>query len=189
MHSKIDIPFGQIYGSNVKIKDIAARTIKADGTIVDVKKDDVFERTIVKTGGLKLKAKSFALPGIEPGCIIEYRWREVRVNQSANYIRLEFQREIPVQRVKYSIKPFPFEGLGLRSIMLHGQHAPFVKEKDGFYATTMTNMPGLHSESRMPPENQLKTWMLMYYSADEKVDPENIGPASARRFMRMQNRC
>jgi transglutaminase superfamily protein len=33
-------------------------------------------------------------------------------------------------------------------------------------------MPALHEEPRMPPENQLKTWMLIYYSKDEKLDPE-----------------
>ena len=45
------------------------------------------------------------MPAVEPGCIIEYRWREVRVNSDANYIRLQFQRDIPVQRVQYLIKP------------------------------------------------------------------------------------
>jgi len=37
--SKIDIPFGKIFGGNIKIKDIAARTIKPDGSIVELKRD------------------------------------------------------------------------------------------------------------------------------------------------------
>lgn len=172
LQSKIDIPFGQIFGSNINIKDIAARTIKADGSIIELKKEDVFERTLVKASGLKVKAKSFAMPGIEPNSIIEYRWREIRVNQTADYIRLDFQRDIPVQNVKYSIKPFPFPGLGMRAITLHGTGNEFKKEKDGFFATTMKNVPGLHEEARMPPENQLKTWMLVYYTKDETTDPE-----------------
>ena len=170
--SKIDIPFGNFFGSNIRIEDIAARTIKPDGSIVELKKSDVFERTVVKVSGAKVKVKSFAIPGIAPGCVIEYRWREVRVNQSANYVRLEFQRDIPVQRVKYLIKPFPFEGLGMRSITMNGANSPFTKEKDGFFGTTMTNVPALHDEPRMPPENQLKTWMLIYYTKDEKIDAE-----------------
>lgn len=170
--SKIDILFGNLFGNNIKIQDIAARTIKADGSIVELKKSDIFERTVVKASGVKAKAKSFAMPGIETGSIIEYRWREVNVNRSANYVRLDFQRDIPVQRVKYLIKPFPFEGLGLRSITLHGNNSPFTKEKDGFYGTSMNNMPALHDEPRMPPENQLKTWMLIYYTKDAKLDAE-----------------
>ena len=61
--SKIDLP----YLSRSEIKDIAARTIKPDGTIVELKKDAIFNRVIIKTSGIKLKAKSFALPGVEPG--------------------------------------------------------------------------------------------------------------------------
>ncbi|MEO8434304.1 MAG: DUF3857 domain-containing protein [Pyrinomonadaceae bacterium] len=170
--SKIDIPFGQMGRSEIKIQDISARTIKVDGSIVELKKGDVFERTIVKTSGLKVKAKSFAMPAVEPGCIIEYRWREVRANQSADNIRLEFQRDIPVQRVQYLVKPFPFEGLGMRAIALHGQATPFTKAKDGFYATTMTNVPAIHAESRMPPEDQVKAWTLLFYAKDEKLTPE-----------------
>jgi len=85
--SKIDLPYGKLYGGEVKIEDIAARTIKPDGSIVELNKKDIFERTIVKTSGLKVKAKSFAMPAVEPGCIIEYRWREVRLRTDANYLR------------------------------------------------------------------------------------------------------
>lgn len=170
--SKIDIPFGKVYGSNVRIQNISARTIKPDGSIIELKKGDVFERTLVKTSGVKFKAKSFAMPGLEPGCIVEYRYQEVRVDEIANYVELDFQRDIPIQRATYLIKPFPFAGLGMRSITLHGQATPFEKEKGGFYRTSMTNLPALHAEPRMPPEQQLKTWMLIYYSSDQKLDPD-----------------
>src|SRR6185295_3447361 len=86
--SKIDLLYGKLYGSEIKISDIAARTIKTDGTIIELKKEDIFDRTVVKTSGLKYKAKSFAMPGVEPGCIIEYRWRETRVNTNAQNVRL-----------------------------------------------------------------------------------------------------
>ena len=92
--SKIDIFAPKVGGREVKITDIAARTIKPDGSIVELKKEDIFERTVVKASGLKVKAKSFAMPGVEPGAIIEYRWREVRSDSYSNYARLEFSRDI-----------------------------------------------------------------------------------------------
>ncbi len=180
--SKIDIPFGKILRFETKVKDISARTIKADGTIVELKKEDIFERTIVKTSGVKFKAKSFAIPGIEPGCIIEYRWREVRVNQNANYVRLDFQRDIPVQRITYFIKPYPYQGYGMRSLTLHGETSPFKKEANGFHSTTMLNMPSMHEESRMPPENQIKTWMLIYYDKGEKLIPQKYWHDLGKRY-------
>ena len=48
-YSKIDIPFVK----GMKIKDILARVIKADGTIVELAKTDIFEREIAKTNDVK----------------------------------------------------------------------------------------------------------------------------------------
>jgi hypothetical protein len=172
--SRIDLPFGKLFGSNIKIKDIAARTIKPDGTIVELKKEDVFERDVIKVSGVKMKAKSFAMPSVEPGSIIEYRWREVRANQWANYVRLQFQRDIPVQTVKYYLKPYPFPGLSMRAQMFRGTLPPIVKEKNGFYSATMTNLPAYRQEPHMPPEDEVRAWMLIYYSADEKIVPEKF---------------
>ena len=181
--SKIDLPFGNLYGGETKIKDIAARTIKTDGSIVELKKEDIFERTIVKVSGLKVKARSFAMPAVEPGCIIEYRWREVRVNRDANFIRLQFQRDIPVERVQYFVKPMDYPGATFNSITMHGHSAPWVKEKNGYYSTTMTDMPAVHEESRMPPEDEIKTWMLVYYQrASATADPEKYWLEIAKTF-------
>jgi len=162
--SKIDIPF---YGSE-QIKDIAARVIKADGSILEVKKADVFERTIVKSGGLKVKAKSFALPGIEPGSIVEYRWREIHPGGTISRTRLQFQRDIPVQTVSYFLKPY----MGMRYQTFHMGEAEFVKDKNDFYRITMTNMPAFREEPRMPPEDEVRAWLFLYYTEDLKPDPD-----------------
>lgn len=178
--SKIDITFS---GQN-KIVDIAGRTIKPDGSIVELKKDAIFERTIVKVGGFKFKAKTFAMPSVEPGVIIEYRWKEVRPYQLANNVRLQFQRDIPVQYVKYYLKPVQmdigYSSLGMAYKTFNGEASPPVKEKDGFYTTSMTNVPALHEEPRMPPENQVKTWMLLYYSRDKPLPPQEYWPKLGR---------
>ena len=161
--SKVDLQ----YLGSTRITDIAARVIKADGTIVELKKDDVFERTLVKANGVKVKAKSFALPGVEPGSIIEYRWRQVYPGGSANRLRLQFQRDIPIQTVSYFLKPF----MGMQYLQFHmGETAKFVKDKDGFSRLTMNNMPAFHEEPRMPPEDNVRSWVFLYYTQDNKVE-------------------
>jgi hypothetical protein len=174
--SKIDIPY---YDSS-KVTDVAGRTIKPDGSIVELKKDAVFDRTIAKAGGIKIKAKSFAMPSVEPGVIIEYRWKEIIPDAWANNLRLQFQREIPVQSVKYYLKPgHPergFTGGGMATRTFNGDPAPFIKEKDGFYSTGMNNVPAFHEEPRMPPKDQVRTWMLVYYSYDKPSPPAEYWP-------------
>jgi transglutaminase-like putative cysteine protease len=163
--SRIDIP----YFNNWSIKDIAARTVKPDGTIIELKKEDVFERTIVKASGVKLRAKSFAMPGVEPGAIIEYRYREVRNDQLADYLRLQFQRDVPVQLVKYYLKPLDNPIYGMRAKAFQADPGPITKEKEGYYSTIMRNVRAFHEEARMPPDDSVRPWLLIYYSEDRKV--------------------
>lgn len=160
--SKIDIPFGKFFGNDIKIKDIAGRTIKPDGTIIELKKEDIFERTVVRTSGVKAKAKSFAMPSVEPGSIIEYRWREVRANQSANYIRLQFQRDIPAQTITYYIKPLPDVIMHYEPFQMKSDG--FQKDKGGYFKMTVSNVPAFHEEPNMPPEDMVRGWMLVYYT-------------------------
>ena len=53
-----------------------------------MKKDAIFDRELVKTKGLKLRGKTFAFPNVEVGDIVEYRYRETRDDEVANYLRL-----------------------------------------------------------------------------------------------------
>lgn len=166
-HGKVDL----VYSGRGAIRDIAARTIKPDGSVVEMKKDAVFDREIVRLSGLKVKAKSFALPAVEPGVIVEYRWIEQRPFTSL-YTRLHFQREIPVQAVKYYIKPLSNTTMGMRSMSFNCPNVPFVKERDDYYSVSFNNLPAFHEEPRMPPEDQVRSWMLLYYSDKDKIIPE-----------------
>ena len=161
--SQIDL---QYFGGS-KIKDIMARTIKPDGSIIELKKEDVHERTIVKASGLKVKAKSFAMPGVEPGAIIEYRWREVQGESDANYVDLQFQRDIPVRSVSYLVRPYTgpnAQGLAYRQFQMP-EGVKFEKAKDGFYRVSLTNVPAYREEPRMPPEDEVRSWILLFYNS------------------------
>jgi hypothetical protein len=155
--SKIDIP----YLNRTKIKDVAARTIKPDGSIVELAKDDIIEKTMVKVSGVKLKTKTFAFPATQVGDIIEYRWKEVISNSSAQNMRLQFQRDIPVQAVRYRIKPAKIGALDVRQFNM--DRPEFVKEKNGFYSTIVTKMPAFHDEPMMPPEENVRSWAMIRY--------------------------
>src|SRR5262245_24371047 len=178
LHGNVDIEFTK----STKIDSIAARTIKPDGKIIDIKKDDIFERTLAKAGGRKINVKSFAMPSVEPGAIIEYRWKETRNDSLADYMRLDLQRDIPIRLVKYYIKPFQHEyfRFGMRGSTFHGQTTPMVKEKDGFVSTTMANVPSFHEEPRMPPEYEVRPWMLIFYTEDKKLTQEKYWPQYAK---------
>lgn len=159
-----------VFAKGTKVKDVEARVTKPDGTMVFLKKEDVLEREIVKASGIKVKAKSFALPGLEIGSIIEYRYKEVYDNAAAN-MRLIFQREVPIQTISYYVKPFS-GSRGMYYEPFNTGNTRFEKDKNGFYRATMTNVPAFREEPSMAPEDEVRAWMYIYYQAGEKKKPD-----------------
>lgn len=162
--AKVDIPFSK----DMKIKNIAARIIKPDGSIVELKKDDVFEREIVKANDVKVKAKSFAIPNIEVGVIVEYRYNEIRSSAWANNMRFVFQRDIPIENSVYYFKPN--QNYNSRYLSFNMKDQGFVKDKDGYYKAGLTNVKSLKEEPQMPPEDEVRSWGVITYSNDRSTD-------------------
>ena len=154
-YSKFDIPFTK----GIKIKNIAARVIKADGTITEITDKDIFEREIIKAGKIKIKAKSFAIPNIEPGVIVEYRYREVIDGGGATGMDLPFQKDIPIQNLAYYYKPYDKKEPNYQSYNF--KDTKFVKDEKGYYLARRENIPAFKEEPRMPPEDMVRPWMLL----------------------------
>jgi hypothetical protein len=120
-----------------------------------------------------VKAKSFAVPGIEPGVIVEYKWKEVRGSTSLDgALRLQFQRDVPVEKVTYYVKPYSGSyGMKYQPFQIP-RDVRFEKAKDGFYSIGLVNVPAYTEEARMPPENSVKSWVLLYYDKDTQLKPD-----------------
>ena len=156
-----------------KVSDIAARTIKPDGSIIELKKNAIFDKTVAKSRDVKLKAKSFALPGVEPGAIIEYRYKEYRDDQLAHLLRLDFQRDIPTWHARYHIKPIQLPGFVMQAKPFQAAATPFTEEPQGYYMTEMRDIPAFKEEPRMPPSASVRPWLLIYYvKANRRVVEE-----------------
>ncbi len=170
----VEIPFY----SRTTVTDLAARTIQPDGTIVELRKDEIRESDVYKgkkRAGRKVKALAF--PAVKPGSIIEYRFRETRMGELASHVHLEFSRELPVHEVKYMIKPLQLEWLPyrMRTMDFNLQRKPFTWEPFGtisYAVTSSRNIPAFKPEPHMPPGQDVRPWMLIYYEEDKKLTPD-----------------
>jgi Domain of Unknown Function with PDB structure (DUF3857)/Transglutaminase-like superfamily len=157
--SKFDIPF--IKGK--KVEEVAARVIKPDGTITELQPSDIFEREIFKAGKISVKAKSFAVPNIEPGVIVEYQYKETIKNDSASGEILSFQRDIPMQKVVYSVRPY--KGSTLNFSYKNMPEMRFLLNNDGFYVGTRENVPAFKEEPQMPPDSEVRQTVSLSYDS------------------------
>lgn len=171
-YSKFDIP----YIKGLKIKDLAARVIRPDGTIVEIGKNDIFERELVRASGVKLQAKSFAVPNIAPGVIIEYKYKESFSDGGATGMKLELQKEIPVRLLSYRVRPYNNKPPTYRLFNTSGTE--FVKDDKGYYIAQLSNIPAFKEEPRMPPEDMVRPFILLtgtQYSLVETRSGSGVG--------------
>lgn len=163
------------------IGGIAGRTIKPDGRIVDMKRDAIFETDIAKGKGLKVRGTTFTLPDVQPGDIIEYQWRQSESGAATQYVKLPLQRDIPVQTVRYRLKPLQIPGYGMKAWSFHIQQSPFQHEANGFTLMEFHNMPAFKEEPDMVPEDELRAWVLIYYANDGERKPDSYWPGVGKK--------
>jgi len=91
-HANVEIPFN----SEDEVHNIKGRTIRKDGTIVELQPEDIHEKSIFPHYVLYTdsKAKVFAMPGVEVGSVIEYSYSIL--HKSPFSTTWKFQRDEPV---------------------------------------------------------------------------------------------
>lgn len=159
-HGDISIPYFKQYGD---IKDLTARTIHSDGTIIPFR-GEVFEKMIVKTKQIRYLAKTFSFPEVEAGSILEYHYTRKSENGFMNTHTWSPQGELPVLHLDFKVKPdtnwlaFRYVGLGLPA----GKDV--VKNKDGSLELVLDDLPAFEEESYVPPQYELKPVVWLYYT-------------------------
>ena len=156
----VSIPFKPAQG---RIQNVRARTIQPDGRVENYD-GRVFEKTIVKASGVKFLAKTFSLPDVKPGCIIEYRYRTQRDPMYVWSINWTVQEDYYTRLGRFSI--IPDTDLGVPPLYYRvyglGNLAP-KRQPDGSLALEVRDMKGLDVEDYMPPDEALRARVSFFY--------------------------
>ena len=99
----VEIPFIKEEGNNVV--NVKARTIRPDGSIVNFE-GKPFEKSIVKAKGLKYMAKTFTLPDVPVGGIIEYSYTIDLPELFLVNSHWILSNELFTRHAKFSLKPY-----------------------------------------------------------------------------------
>jgi hypothetical protein len=162
-YANVEIPYFKSVGG---INSIRARTIHPDGTVVNFE-GKVFESTIVKSKTLKYLAKTFTMPDVQVGSIIEYRYiydLEDYYLFRSNWIVSE---DLFTRKAVFSLKPY--ERYPLQWSMPAGLPAgtpPPKEEQDGVIRMISADVPAFQTEDHMPPEHELKFRVDFVYNED-----------------------
>jgi hypothetical protein len=170
-HADIELTFAPGYPLWNTVSDIQARTIRPDGSIVPFA-GKIYDKTVVKVGRNAVKAKTFSLPDVQPGSIIEYRYTRRWTDQYVFNTHWQVQQDIPVVHSSFTLYPYT-EGDFSSLFTYFGLPPGQVPTKVGRdrYELTLQNMPALREEAFAPPDEQLRARVNFFYlSSSVKPD-------------------
>jgi hypothetical protein len=162
-HADVEVPFSKEIEDVVTVR---ARTIRPDGSIVNFD-GKVFEKELVKGRGVKILAKTFTLPDVQVGGIIEYFFTVDLVQEhfifNSNWILSE---ELFTKKAQFSLKPYTSrEPSNLRWSWntLPAGCAPPALGPDRIVRMEANNIPAFQTEDHMPPADELKSRVDFFY--------------------------
>lgn len=164
-YGEVQIPISSEVGA---VGNINARTIRPDGSIVDFK-GQIFEKTIVKAKGFKYVAKTFAMPDVQVGSILEYYYTTNFLKERVFYSGWVLNQELFTKQAKFSLRPFEYDAIPLN--LRWSEHLPpgVPSPKagpDGVVRLEVANIAAFQAEDFMPPEDELKARVDFIYSYD-----------------------
>jgi Domain of Unknown Function with PDB structure (DUF3857) len=169
----VEIPF---FKESSDIQNIRARTIRPDGTIVNFE-GKPFEKIIEKRSGERFLAKTFTLPDVQPGCIIEYKYRRQYKPLTLHDESWILSGDLYMREGHFSILPYSSNyqnfPLYFRQFGVPSAIAP-QRQADGVYALTVHDIPGIADEFYMPPLRMIQA-RVEFYHLDEGA-PSNETP-------------
>jgi uncharacterized protein DUF3857/transglutaminase superfamily protein len=171
-------------GLSEGIASFKARTIAPDGTITPFS-GKLLNVTIAKGHGIKYFAKTFALPNVQVGSIIEWRYSEYwdRYLYAPHW---SIQQDLPQKRAKFVFVPFMRSGHTI--VDSHGNSKDRVfttfiglpdstklKEyPDGSMGLELTDIPAFQEEEFGLPPDTLKMRVNFYYGNNTMTKPESF---------------
>lgn len=171
-YAAIDIPYNP---KNQKLTSIVGRTHLPDGTILELEKTDIRHNDFLKASKYLIKQKSFVLPGVVDGCIIEYQFKMETKTKKLSAARWAFQNDIYTLSSMYTWEyyqeddSFFSSGIDVGYELLNGDdYTPSITYRPNardpkFLVISLGNIPPLEHENFAPPKIELPVQVYCYY--------------------------
>jgi hypothetical protein len=182
-HADVQIPYD---AANDGISDLRARTVAPDGTVTPFT-GKAFDTTIIKGHGISVHAKTFTLPNVQVGSIIEWKYTEFW-DDFLHEAHWTVQEDLPQKRAKFAFIPISLTGVGeyiadarggiddrvFYSLIGLPESTAIKSLPNNRMELELKDIPAFQSEPFSPPESVLKWSVNFYYGTDKMRKPQEF---------------
>ena len=161
-YANIEIPYLR---QRANISNIRARTIRPDGTIANFD-GQIYEQTIQKTQARKILAKTFTVPDVQVGSIVEYRFNYDYEDGYVFSSEWVLSSELFTKKALFTLVPYnrlPVQWSWPAGLP-EGATKPEQSAADRIIRMTTKDVPAFQEEEYMPPEKELKFRVSFVYN-------------------------
>ncbi len=182
-YGDISIPYRK---GPFSITGIAARTILPDGTVVPFK-GKVLDQLVAQKNGARVYKKVFAMPDVEPGCIIDYTYAYAWDTDWLYSTYWNVQKDLYTVHSYFDYVPYSGDSgfqiywvthqlpKGLAPKRVHGTHKYEIR-------MTADNIAPYITEDDMPPLRSLVAGVHFFYS-------DKVGLTNVKDFWKRQDKA
>ena len=172
-YADVQIPYDR---QGMNITDVHGRTIHPDGSIVEFQ-GKPFDKDYVKSKSVRYKMKTFSLPDVQVGSVIEYRFT-ARYGDYSLWAPYWILQDDLFQRKEH----FAFTATSGEIMMAHGQvgrglaytwmlpKGADIKNTHDRYELDLQDVPAFAEEEHMPPSKAFKYYVRFYYRSAPDMD-------------------
>ena len=162
-YADVEIPYFKEF---LNVTDVKARTIHPDGTVVNWD-GQAFDKVVVKTRRVSYRAKTFTLPDVQVGSILEYRYTLRWDPQLLYASRWLVQSQLFTRKAHFSVKPYLKSRYNFKGTSyLPPAYGTPRRENDGSIQLDVQNVPGIADEKYMPPLDEVRGRLYFYYTTE-----------------------
>jgi transglutaminase-like putative cysteine protease len=179
-----------------RVEEIQARVTSPSGKSEDFN-GAIYDKDVVKLKKFRYSAKTFTLPNIEIGAVIEYSYRlhwhsdipdvfknpaRYLITESLAYpaANWEIQQDIPLRHARFTLHPIKGARTGTFSQALPKDTVKYTLP-DGTVGLEVNYVPGFQKEEYAPPEENVKVRADVFYQLGFFSDPNFYWLGLARR--------
>jgi len=126
----------------------------------------VLDDTITERSGFKYLAKTFTLPDVQPGSIIEYKYRLQGQPGYLHNLEWQVSQDIFTREARFTMKPYDYETgytVFFRPYNLPTDAVPKQEGMLNVFTMVVHNVPAISDEPLMPGKEMLESRVEFYY--------------------------
>jgi hypothetical protein len=176
-YADVEIP---IFLPGSSVSSVKARTIHPDGKIIEFS-GKPFQKTIIKGQGIKYLAKTFTLPEVTVGSIIEYKFLVMMPEGFIYDNSWTIQHDLYTLKESFRMKSYTgiletkHGGSSQLSVIFSNMPGNLKPQKKGEgFEMEAQNIPAFEAEEYMPPEDNYRPQVLFFYGGSEVSSPDKF---------------